>query len=470
MTKTVAIILAGGAGIRFGFETPKQFVKLAGKRIIEHTIDVFESHPLINEIYIVIHKDFYDLMEEIVQRNAYKKVKKILKGGETRQKSSEIGVLACNDADKVLTHDAVRPFVSKRIITEVIYKLDEYPAVDVAVPVTDTIIKISDKKIIEDIPQRKYLWRGQTPQGFLLPVIKKAHLLAKKEGIKDSTDDCSLVLRYNLGKIYVVDGSEYNIKITYPLDIHIADKIFQIRKSRLEDVDVNKLKKDLKGKVIVVFGGTSGIGLEICNLSKRLGAYTYGFSRRTNVDVRDIRSVEAKLNEVYKKHNRIDVVVNSSGILKMTFIESADLSDIIEQINTNLIGSIIVAKASIPYLKETKGNLIFFASSSYTRGRRGYTPYSASKAAIVNFVQGLAEELSHYEIKVNVINPERTDTPLRRKTFGEEDKSLLLSPKFVALMTLKAITTNLTGAVIDIKKMDEEKMSSTGDIPRLFAK
>lgn len=456
--KVVGIILAGGVGNRFDLETPKQFVKLAGKLIIEHTIDVFEKHRLIDEIYIVVHKEFYNLTEDTVQRDAYKKVKKILIGGANRQESSKIGVFACeDDVEKVLIHDAVRPFVSEEIITNTILALDKFPAVDVAIPSADTIIEVSDEKIIKDIPPRKYLLRGQTPQGFWLPVIKKAHILSEKEGYTGAVDDCSLLLKYDLGSIYVVDGAEYNMKITYPIDIHIADKIFQIYKVKLANIDLKTLKKKLNNKVVVVFGGSSGIGLEICKMCKELGGHAYSFSRKTGVDIRDFERIQKALGEVYKVHNRIDSVICSSGILKMSFIETAEISDIVDQININLIGNMLVGKASIPYLKQTRGSLIFFASSSYTKGRSGYTPYSASKAALVNFVQGFSEEVSHYGIKINVINPERTDTPLRRKNFGNEDKTLLLSPRFVALTTLKTMISNITGAVIEVRKMDEER-------------
>lgn len=456
--KVVVIILAGGYGNRFNSNIPKQFVKLAGKSIIDHTISVFETHHLIDEIYIVTHRDFCNMIEDIVQQNAYKKVKKILKGGNTRQESSRIGIFACEeDIYKVLVHDAVRPFVSEEIITNVILSLDKYSSVDVAVNCASTIIHISNDvetndKIITNIPSRQYMFEGQTPQGFLLPLIKKAHLLAENDGY-ESTDDCSLILKYDLGKIYVVDGSTYNMKITYPIDIHIADKVFQIRTINL--TGKNNVENMLNNKVIIIFGGTSGIGLEVYKLCERFGAHVYAFSRRTNVDIRDYESIKKTLENVYKTHGRIDSIICSSGVLKMSFIETTEILDIIDQINVNLIGNILVGKASIPYLKETKGSIVFFSSSSYTRGRRGYAPYSASKAALVNFVQAFSDEVCHYGIKVNIINPERTDTPMRKKNFGNEDKNLLLSPEFVALVTLKAIVSDITGSVIEVRKLDE---------------
>lgn len=459
--KTYAIILAGGSGIRFNSEIPKQFVKIAGKLIIEHTIEVFEKHPLINGIIIVINPEYYNRLEEIVQNNAYRKVKKILNGGENRQESSKIGVFACDeDVDKVLFHDAVRPFVSEGTITNIISLLDKYSAIDVAIPVSDTIIKINKEKFIEDIPDRKCIYRGQTPQGFSLKLIKKAHELALNDNYIRAPDDCSLILKYNLSKIFVIEDSEFNIKITYPLDIHIADKIFQVHKINLGSIAPSDVLESVKNKVIVIFGGNSGIGLEIFNLCRKMNADVYQFSRSNGVDIRNYSDVSEALTKVYKMHKKIDCIICSAGILKLNFIETADIDEIKDQIDVNFLGNILVAKASIPYLKQTKGHLLFFASSSYTRGRSGYTPYSASKAALVNFVQGLSDEVSQYSIKVNVVNPERTDTPLRRNNFGKEDKSILLSPQYVAYATMKILATDINGAVIEVRKQDEKEFGA----------
>ncbi len=110
------------------------------------------------------------------------------------------------------------------------------------------------------------------------------------------------------------------------------------------------------------------------------------------------------------------------------------------------------SKASIPYLKETKGSLQLYASSSYTRGRALYSTYSSTKAGVVNLAQALAQELADDEIKVNVINPERCATPMRFNAFGKEPEESLLQPEKVALTSLKTLLSNLTGQVIDVRK------------------
>ena len=232
--KNIAIILASGASERLnGLSTVKQFVKIAGKKVIEHTLEVFEKNRNIDEIVVVTSEKYLDYCSEIVQKNNYKKITKVVQGGNTRRESSFQGLKSINTAEEsnILIHDAVRPFISDRIIDDCIQALEKYSAVDVAIPSADTIIQVNDENTIENIPKRKYLKRGQTPQAFKFGVIKKAHLLAQNEKDIDVTDDCGLIKKFNLCEVFVVEGEEYNIKITYPIDIDIADKLFQIRSS-----------------------------------------------------------------------------------------------------------------------------------------------------------------------------------------------------------------------------------------------
>ena len=155
---------------------------------------------------------------------------KILDGGDTRQDSSRIGVTAAGHETygKVLIHDAARPFVSKEIIDHMLAKLDTCTAVNVAIPSPDTIIEIDDRDFIKDVPDRRNLRRVQTPQGFRLPLIREAHRLALENDITNATDDCSLILRLNLAPVCVIEGSPLNIKITYPVDLQMAEKILEI--------------------------------------------------------------------------------------------------------------------------------------------------------------------------------------------------------------------------------------------------
>ncbi|ASJ02091.1 ACP S-acetyltransferase [Thermococcus profundus] len=458
--KTVAIILAGGTGSRVGWDVPKQFVKIAGKKVIEHTLDVFQNHPLVDEIYVVINPNYYEYFNEVIL-SKYPKIRKVLNGGNTRQESSRIGVFATeDDVENILIHDAVRPLITSDIITRVIKALENSCAVDVVIPAVDTVV-VSDGHKILRIPPRGYLYYGQTPQGFKRKVILKAHKLAEEEGFDNATDDCSLVLRYDLCDVTIVQGSKTNIKFTYDVDYYLLDILFQLRNEFILDENITRdhiesLLSALRDKVIVVFGGTSGIGEKIVDISRGYGAKVYPFSRRLGVDVSNPQDVERAIKEVYEREGRIDYIINTAGILYMGPIQSRELKDIQNEINVNYLGSIYVTKFGLKYLAPN-GAIVLFGSSSYTRGRRNYSVYSSTKAALVNFVQAVSDEISDKGQRIFIVVPERTKTPLRIRNFGYEPDETLLMPESVAYVTLLALTSGITGVPVPVRKSVEEK-------------
>lgn len=450
----IAVILAGGSGSRMGNNIPKQFLKIAGKQVIEHTIDVFENNKNIDEIIIVSRADYIINIENLVNSNQYQKVKKILHGGKERYHSSLAAINAGNnDDDNLIFHDAVRPLVNNRIIDDCITALDKYSAIDVAIKATDTIIQVDQNNIIESIPARSWLRNGQTPQCFKRGIIKKAYEKALKDPKFETTDDCGVVKKYlpNI-PIYVVAGENYNMKLTHPEDIFLLDKLFQLKSIHNNHI-LDKKSEVLNDKVIVVFGGSYGIGHEIVKLAQEMNAKIYSFSRSENgVDVGNSEQVKTILEKVYTETKRIDYVVCTAGILVKESIHSMSYADIIGSINTNYLGAINIAKESFPYLKKTKGSLLLYTSSSYTRGRMMYSIYSSTKAAIVNLVQALNEEWFEFGVRINCINPERTDTPMRVKNFGLEPKDSLLKAKDVAIASINTLISSLTGEVIDVRK------------------
>lgn len=224
--KNYAIILASGSGSRAGLDIPKQFYKLNGKTILEYAVQAYDSHCSIDSVIVVSNPDFADLTKEIINKSGFKKVIKVVNGGLTRQESSCCGVFAVEEENSnVLIHDAVRPFVTPKIISDCIDALGKYNAVNTAVECSDTIIEIDENNFIKNVPIRSQLKRCQTPQCFKTHIIKTAHNLAKNENYNSATDDCSLILKYKLSKIFVVNGSENNIKITYPSDLKEAEHI-----------------------------------------------------------------------------------------------------------------------------------------------------------------------------------------------------------------------------------------------------
>ncbi|NLC99001.1 MAG: NTP transferase domain-containing protein, partial [Actinomycetales bacterium] len=145
MTKlrNVAVILAGGTGTRVGLSIPKQLIKIAGKTILEHTISVFNAADDIDEIIILMTPGYLDPVHAIVRDGAYPKVTQVLEGGATRNETTSLALSALGEDEcNVLFHDAVRPLVSQKIISDVVEALADYEAVDTAIPSADTIVQV----------------------------------------------------------------------------------------------------------------------------------------------------------------------------------------------------------------------------------------------------------------------------------------------------------------------------------------
>lgn len=453
--KNIAVILAGGIGSRLNAGIPKQFLKVAGMTVIEHTISVFQKHRGIDEIAVVVNDAYKRKIESYIIKNNFTKVKKILNSGPERYFSSLSAISAYEGEEcNLIFHDAVRPLLGTSVIDRVIESLKEFEAVDVAIPSADTVIEVDEENNIKDIPVRRYIKRGQTPQGFRYSLIKKAYELALQDPNFTTTDDCGVVLKYCPdAKIHVVDGEDANMKLTYKEDFYLIEKLFQLKMTDFQTKELTeKEKHQLQDKVIVIFGGSSGIGLDLRKVCQTNGAKVHSFSRsENNVDIRDQALVSKVLQDVHNQEGRIDYIVNTASVLYMEPLVHMSYEQIFEEIDINYRGMVNVAKESFPYLQESKGQLLFYTSSSYTRGRMNYTIYSSTKCATVNFVQALAEEWSLANIRVNCINPERTKTPMRVKNFGIEPEDTLLKSIDVANVTAKVLLSEVTGQVIDVK-------------------
>ncbi|EEV5882193.1 TPA: bifunctional cytidylyltransferase/SDR family oxidoreductase, partial [Escherichia coli] len=449
------VILSGGMGSRFGGTLPKQFTKLAGKAVIEYTVEAFEKSLNIDEIIIVSHPSYVDLIWKFVKKNQWEKVTKVFNGGKERFDSTYSALQGLEGEDNnsnILLHDAVRPLINESIINNCIDALRNFEAVDVVIPSADTLVEVYDDGCISNIPNRAIMRRGQTPQAFKLGTLKQAYQRAINAQRFSFTCDCGVVRSMVPGvRVATVVGAESNMKVTHPIDLFIAEKLLQ---------EANKISFNtgdnldyIKDKNIIIFGGNSGIGLEIKKAAILLGANVEIASRSfNNVDIVDIECVKNYLAQMEKKLGCIDYIINTAGVLIKKPIDMLTNEEVHTLININFIGAVNIAMASKQYLKKSSGMLLNFTSSSYTRGRSYYALYSSSKAAIVNFTQAIAEEWSSENIKVNCINPERTATPMRTINFGIEPAELLLDPRDVALTSLKVLGADSTGLIIDVRK------------------
>lgn len=226
--KNVAVVLAAGSSSRFGSAIPKQFVELDGKMVVEHSVDLFDSLPCIDEVAIVVAPDCRGKVEQLAARRAWPKVKKIIDGGSERYLSSLNALMSFvdyPDDTNLLFHDAARPWVSESIVGRVVEALEKSEAVGVAIPSTDTVWECSfaltpTGRKIGRIPERSLMWRAQTPQAFRLPVIRDAYQRALQDVKFHVTDDCGVVRRYMPQiEICIVEGDERNRKITFCDDL-----------------------------------------------------------------------------------------------------------------------------------------------------------------------------------------------------------------------------------------------------------
>ncbi|MEV4392132.1 IspD/TarI family cytidylyltransferase [Nonomuraea sp. NPDC049607] len=237
--RSVGVLLAGGVGQRVGHEIPKQLIEVAGRTILEHSIAVFEQAPEIDEIVVLMTPGFTDRVKEIVAKGGHRKVTQIVEGGRSRTESTwrALRALGTQECD-VLLHDAVRPLLEPRIITECVAALRTHRAVNVAIPSSDTVLVAvpgPDGEVIGEVLDRSRLRRSQTPQCFRLSVIREAYERAMADpgfAARPATDDCGVVLRYLPEvPIHLVQGSERNIKVTHPDDLRIAEQLFAIKGS-----------------------------------------------------------------------------------------------------------------------------------------------------------------------------------------------------------------------------------------------
>jgi 2-C-methyl-D-erythritol 4-phosphate cytidylyltransferase len=229
--RTVAVVLAAGSGQRFGGDLPKQLRTLAGRTLIEHSVAAFDDAPGVDAILVVTNPGLAAQVRALLAGGQYRKVTGVIEGGVTRTDSTRLAIAALGDAEcDVLFHDAARPLVDQQTIAGCVSALVTNRAVGVTIPSSDTIVE-ARAGVLTGMPRRDHLLRCQTPQGFRLSVISRAHQLAQADpgfAASASTDDCGVVLRY-LPEVPVraVPGSERNIKITYPSDLDVAEVLLR---------------------------------------------------------------------------------------------------------------------------------------------------------------------------------------------------------------------------------------------------
>ncbi len=225
--KITALIPSAGIGLRMGGKTRKQYLHIDGKPIAVHTLLKFQKIREVHHIILIVPEEDIEFCENsILSKFGLTNDIKVIAGGRERQDSVYNGIRALSgDEDMVIVHDGVRPFVTDTMIRESIKTAYRTGAAIVAIPVKDTIKSVSEEGFVEKTIDRSKLWQVQTPQTFQVKLLKQAYEKAMAEGFY-GTDDASLVERIK-GTIRIVTGSEFNIKITTPKDLILAEIILK---------------------------------------------------------------------------------------------------------------------------------------------------------------------------------------------------------------------------------------------------
>jgi 2-C-methyl-D-erythritol 4-phosphate cytidylyltransferase len=224
-----ALIPAAGEGRRMGGTIPKQFLQIGGREILARTLEVFEECAAIDEIWVIVAAEQCVLCQEtIVQRYGFRKVRGVVAGGETRQESVWRGLQQLADTvDLVVVHDGVRPLVTELLVQQTLARARQHGAAIAAVPLKDTLKRVSAAGEVESTIPREHLWRIQTPQTFQHTLLRTAFEHAWRHGVQ-ATDEAGLIEALGY-PVQIVAGYEHNVKITTPDDLVWCETFLRYR-------------------------------------------------------------------------------------------------------------------------------------------------------------------------------------------------------------------------------------------------
>ena len=233
----IAVIFAGGVGKRMkSKDLPKQFLRLHGKEIIIYTLELFDSHPLIDAIVVSCVEGWEDYLWNLIRKHNLTKVINIVRGGETGQLSIYNGLceaekISKSDNDIVLIHDGVRPLINEKTITDNINSVLENGSCITTSRMTETLLIVEDNNKIIDVPSRANSRIAKAPQSFKIGEILNAHRQALDIGITNFIDSCTM-MSYFGASLYLVDGPDENIKVTTPEDFYTMRALLDFREDK----------------------------------------------------------------------------------------------------------------------------------------------------------------------------------------------------------------------------------------------
>lgn len=228
------VVLAGGVGSRMGGDKPKQYLNIKGKPIIIYTIEKFFTCPDFEKVIVLCPAQWVEHTKDLIKKHIAPAQDKVVvcEGGDARNETimnaisyiEKNGVL--DDDTIIVTHDSVRPFVTHRIIQENIEACRKYDACDTVIPATDTIVESENGKTITQIPNRSFMYQGQTPQSFKAKKLKELYN-SLSDSEKEILTDAAKIFVLKGEDVALVEGETFNIKITYPYDLRVAKSLLE---------------------------------------------------------------------------------------------------------------------------------------------------------------------------------------------------------------------------------------------------
>lgn len=223
------ILLAGGKGTRLGLPTPKQFLKIGNKTLLEHSVEKFANCPFLKHTVVVVPADWYEQSSTLLDKLSFSQVS-ICLGGRTRQESLYKGLqhlresFEVTDSDIAVSHDVARPFVTIEIISENIEICKKYGAADTVIPSSDTVVESTNQCLISSVPVRKNMFLGQTPQTFYINQFISIYNTLSSEYLENVTDAAKILCDHGV-KVGLVRGDVSNMKITTLFDLQLANAV-----------------------------------------------------------------------------------------------------------------------------------------------------------------------------------------------------------------------------------------------------
>jgi 2-C-methyl-D-erythritol 4-phosphate cytidylyltransferase len=410
--KASGVILAGGTGGRFGSKIPKQFMSLNGKLVIQYVIDAFQDSKLFDKIIIVVDKKYIKLLKNI-DNVSFAEV------GNTRNKSIENGLNACPiDIDYVLFHDAARPFIKAEDLFQYLDTLKVCDAAITSVKITDAMFPKFEDRTLHNLIQ--------TPEAFRFKILMETFN-------ENNNNYIAIYQHLNSNNIGLIELSHQNMKITLAQDLYIAEQLMKYK-------EVIKRTSDVKGKDILIFGGTGGIGSAITKQLKELNANVLSLGSK------DIDLSTSTLNLHFNKH--WDCIIYSAGAYTT---DSEGLINNYDKIININFKSIIYIVENAEKLLNPGGSIICLGSTAAAFGRPGIALYSSSKSALNSFVEAMAPSLYKKGFRINVICPAKVATALQTYINPNANQTEMIQPEDLAKIIIGYIDTEKTGEIIYIR-------------------